>query len=190
MSARISVGNPAPAIAERALDGTDIHVPEGGRWTLLSFLRYGSCPMCNLRMRELAARLPELETSGIEVVIVLHSPEARALRYAPQTLRSHVIADPTRHLYVRYGVTPSWAKLLWSFVLPSFYLAFVKATVLRFWGGPIDGTYAMIPADFLIAPDGRVRLARYGKHIGDHASVPDVIDMTLEPVATSAASSS
>jgi hypothetical protein len=134
--------------------------------------------------------LSELEDANIGLVIVLHSPEARAARYAPQTLRSHVIADPTRHLYARYGVAPSWAKLLWSFVLPSFYLAFLKATVLRFWGGPIDGTYAMIPADFLIAPDGRVHLARYGTHIGDHAALPDVVDMTLEATRRSSASAS
>jgi thioredoxin-dependent peroxiredoxin len=171
----ILAGSMAPPIEERSIDGTAIWVPHGQRWTLLSFLRYGSCPMCNLRMRELSLALPRLEAAGIGVVVVLHSPEKRVLRYAPEALRSRVIADPSRSLYRRYGVATSWPRLLWSILLPSFYVAWVKATFYGYLGGPIDGTMAMMPADFLVAPSGRVEVAHSGAHIGDHVAVDAMI---------------
>jgi hypothetical protein len=43
-----------------------------------------------------------------------------------------------------------------------------------FWGGAVDNAIHFMPADFLIAPDGRVQVSHYGRHIGDHLAVPDV----------------
>ena len=59
---RFTVGEMAPAMTAHALDGTALGIPASAdgalHWMLVSFLRYASCPMCNLRMREIARALP------------------------------------------------------------------------------------------------------------------------------------
>ena len=35
----------------------------------------------------------------------------------------------------------------------------------------IDSSVRSMPADFLITPDGRIRFAHYGTHIGDHLAL-------------------
>ena len=62
-----------------------------------------------------------------------------------------------------------------SGILPSFYVAYVKTLVFGYWGGAVDRWWHAMPADFLITPDGTLRLARYGRHIVDHADVDAVL---------------
>ena len=177
---RLLIGQPAPRVTTVSLDGSELRVPRSGlggppRWTLVSFLRYASCPMCNLRMRELNQLLPTLEHEEIDLVIALHSPEGRARQFVPSALAPNAVADPTRVLYRRYGVSPSWLRTLWSVVLPSFYLAWGRAVLYGYWGGWIDGSFATMPADFLVTPEGRLAAVHYGRHIGDHLGIADLL---------------
>jgi thioredoxin-dependent peroxiredoxin len=149
----------------------------GDRVLLLSFLRYASCPMCNLRVHELRSAYPTLRGRGVEVAVVFHSPARSILRHAgKQDAPFPLIADPGRRLYALYGVERSWPRLAMSVVLPSFLVAAVKATALGYWGGRVDGDWARMPADFLIGPGGRVLVAHYGAHIGDHLAVSRALE--------------
>lgn len=175
---RLSVGDIAPPLSARSLTGTRIDVrgaKTDAQATLVSFLRYASCPMCNLRMRELVRALPSLRTRSIDVVVVLHSPVERALTFTPPELHSHTIADPTRVLYRQFGAELSWLGIVRTMLTPSFYVAFVKAMAFGYWGGMIDGTFASMPADFLVSADGRIIACRYGAHLGDHLSIDKAI---------------
>jgi thioredoxin-dependent peroxiredoxin len=143
-----------------------------GRVLLLSFLRYASCPMCNLRVRELRSAYPALRARGVEVAVVFHSPARSILRHAGRHDPPFpLIADPDRRLYAAYGVERSWPRLAMSVVLPPFLLAAAKASALGYWGGRVDGEWARLPADFLIGSGGRVLVAHYGAHLGDHLPV-------------------
>ena len=147
-----------------------------GAHLLLVFLRYASCPMCLLHVRQLRQRHAELRRAGLEVIAVFHSPVASIARHACRLeLPFRVIADPAFALYARYGVGSSWLGLTASAIMPSFYVAFARAMRLGFWGGAIDGEAARMPADFLISSDGTVRAAHYGRTIGDHLSLDTVL---------------
>jgi peroxiredoxin len=151
----------------------------GDRVLLLSFLRYASCPMCNLRVHELRSAYPTLRARGVEVAVVFHSPARAILRHVGrQDAPFPLIADPGRRLYALYGVERSWPRLVMSVVLPSFLVAAVKASALGYWGGRVDGEWARMPADFLIGPGGRVLVAHYGAHIGDHLRVAHALEHT------------
>ena len=148
----------------------------GDRLLLLSFLRYASCPMCNLRVHELRSAYPALRARGVELAVVFHSPARSILRHlGTQDAPFPLIADPGRRLYALYGVERSWPRLAMSVVLPSFLVAAVRASALGYWGGRVDGEWARMPADFLIGPGGRVLVAHYGAHIGDHLPVSQVL---------------
>jgi peroxiredoxin len=174
---KVLVGSKAPSLAgARDQRGNPVSLEgSAGRHVLLVFLRYASCPMCLLQVRELGQRHLELRDAGIEVIAVFHSPPSRIARHTSRlALPFPVITDPGRTLYVRYGVGSSWLGLGASAILPSFYVAFARAMRFGFWGGAVDGELARMPADFLISPDRRVCAAHYGRSIGDHLPLDEI----------------
>ncbi|HEX7263032.1 MAG TPA: AhpC/TSA family protein, partial [Candidatus Dormibacteraeota bacterium] len=52
---------------------------------------------------------------------------------------------------------------------------------LRLAGGPIG-----LPADFLIAPSGQIKAAKYGKHAYDQWSVDELIELAKGAAAQAA----
>ena len=179
-------GDAAPTFETVALDGTAIQVPAAGAWTLISFLRYASCPMCNLRVRELTLRTADLESHLVAWVAVFHSSAERLERHQHGDALRHVVADQRRVLYELYGVGRSWWGTLLTMLVPSFYWSVLRATALGYWGGAIDGSFHSMPADFLVSPDGVIRLAHYGRHIGDHSDVSSVVSAVQAPPSAGA----
>jgi peroxiredoxin Q/BCP len=172
-------GDNAPVFQAVTLDGNAIQVPTGGSWILISFLRYASCPMCNLRVRELSRATAELAARNVTWVAVFHSPAARLGRHFRGDASRHIVADPGRRLYELFGVGRSWWGMVITMLAPSFYWRFVRASALGYWGGLIDDSFHSMPADFLVSPDGEILLARYGKHIGDHLDLDSIAAAVL-----------
>jgi peroxiredoxin len=175
---QLQAGSQAPPLTgARDVGGNAVSLEvAAGTHVLLVFLRYASCPMCLLHVRELQQRYSELRQAGIEVIAVFHSPAVSLVRHAGRLgLPFPVVADPTFALYARYGVGSSWLGLTASAILPSFYAAYARAMRFGFWGGAIDGEVARMPADFLIFSDGTVRAAHYGRTIGDHLSLDEAL---------------
>jgi peroxiredoxin Q/BCP len=182
LAAPLRQGDAVPVFAATTLDGGAIKVPAGGRWILISFLRYASCPMCNLRVRELSRGTAELEARNVTWVAVFHSPASRLARHFHGDASRHIVADPGRRLYELFGVGRSWWGMVITMLAPSFYWRFVRASVLGYWGGLIDDSFHSMPADFLASPNGEILLARYGKHIGDHLDLDSIAAM-VQPAA-------
>jgi peroxiredoxin len=146
-----------------------------GRPLLLMFFRYASCPMCNLRLHDFAKEYPRLQAGkGLAAVAFFHSSAEAIKRHAGR--RDHVfpiVADPDLEIYLAFGVETSWARFLTSMVLPTFYYDWIRSMRHGFWGGA-DARMATMPADFLVGPDGRLRLVHYGNDIGDHLSLTEI----------------
>jgi len=159
-----------------------------GQLLLLSFYRYASCPLCNLRVHELLRYYPEWKAMGLEMVAVFESPVEHIHQYLDRHAAPFpIIPDPDRRLYQAYGVQPSWAGFIreWVRHLPMVFEAVVRK---RFLPGHMDGDWTMVPADFLIGPDLNVVDAFYGNHIGDHMPV-DRIERFLKLASSDTAAS-
>ncbi len=166
---RLVAGQPAPAFVADSVQGGPVALAalRGGP-VLLSFYRYASCPMCNLRLRDFARDFPAWRDRGLRFVAFFHSSAKRIRAHAgARAYPFSLVGDPAWRIYRAYGVETSWLRLLGSALLPSFYLDWARAMRYGFWGG-FDLQVSTMPADFLIDPDGRVALAHYGKSIGDH----------------------
>lgn len=142
-----------------------------GRPVLLSFMRYASCPMCNLRVRELVLAHERLSREGLTVLVVFQSTAESMQEYvgrqdAPFTL----IPDPDMTLYRLFEVERGWAGLL----APSNVVHAVKAFSKGFAPGRVEGPFDRLPADFLIGPDGRIDMAFYARAAGEHVPLEDV----------------
>ncbi len=76
-----------------------------------------------------------------------------------------VIADPGKKLYVEFGVE----RALRAIGDPRSWSAIVRGAARFGVGVPALGESAFgLPADFLIAPNGRILACKYGKHADDH----------------------
>lgn len=142
-----------------------------GRPVLLSFMRYASCPMCNLRMRELVLAHESLSREGLVVLVVFQSTAASMQEYvgrhdAPFAL----IPDPEMTLYRMYDVERGWAGLL----APSNVVDAVRAFSKGFAPGRIEGPFDRLPADFLIGAGGLIDMAFYARAAGEHVPLKDV----------------
>lgn len=183
MSGRLESGSPAPHFRTSDLVGEAIDLAGfRGRWLLLSFYRYASCPLCNLRVHALSARSAAWRAQGLDLVGIFQSPAAKMRQYVGrQGAPFPLIADPAQRLYGMYGVESNWRGFLkgWALRLPD-----IGRSVFgrRFLPGSVEGGIHRIPADFLIDPRGTIAQAYYGRDIGDHLPVE-----TIERLAFGAA---
>ena len=167
---RIQPGQPAKDFTIEDIAGHTIALTDyRDQRLMLSFYRYASCPLCNLRVQHLIQQYPSYREKGLQMIAVFQSPQASIRKYVgKQNIPFPVIADPARILYRQYGVESSW----YGFIKGSFRLsALISATAKGYLPGKMEGKKAMIPADFLIGPDLTVQMAYYGKDIGDHLPI-------------------
>lgn len=136
-----------------------------GQPVLLSFYRYASCPICNLRVHSLIQAQPRLAEQGLALVAVFQSPAATIASYVGQQHPPFpLLADPEMTLYRRFGVERGWRGLMaWPVIK-----AALAAMRQRFWPGVVNGPIDRLPADLLIDSNGLVAIAHYGRHIDDH----------------------
>jgi peroxiredoxin len=168
-------------LAEREL--TNIHsepvqIPDPARTVHLQFRRYAGCPVCNLHLRSIAVRHDELVAAGIREVVVFHSSADTMLPHQGE-LPFAAIADPDKKLYADFGVEATMSPL--AALKPRTWKAagraLTQAPSLK--GATGKGEQHMgLPADFLIAADGRVIAVKYGKRIDDHWSVDELLGLT------------
>ncbi len=137
-----------------------------GKRVMLSFFRDAACPFCNYRIYELTQKHKEWQEAGMEVVVVFSDTEDKVLEYVANRPRPFtMICDPDLELYTKYGVEKSSAALFKALFLDlgEIIRGFMKGAK------PTNNPHmTIVPADFLIDVDGRVRDLWYGKTTADH----------------------
>ncbi|WP_406040178.1 AhpC/TSA family protein [Micromonospora sp. NBC_00898] len=162
--------------------GSPVAVPDAERLIHLQFRRFAGCPVCNLHLRSIVKRHAEIEASGVREVVLFHSP-ADELREHTEDLPFAVVADPDKRLYRKFGVEAAPRPML----SPRAWLSILRAVLRSSWAVlrgrerppaavPHGGRFGL-PADFLIAPDGRVLAAKYGEHVYDQWSVDELLSL-------------
>lgn len=163
---RLRVGSQAPDFTTTSAEGAQVSLRDGAdKLRLLSFYRYASCPLCNVRLHELLGRWPDYAKGGLVGMAVFQSPPASVAMYmarhnAPFTL----IPDPDETLYGLYGLETSLTALL----RPQNLGKLREAAKMGFPQRKLEGTKTRLPADFLIDKHGLIREAHYGKTLYDH----------------------
>jgi len=165
---RLQTGEPAKPFEVTDIFGSRISLQDfEGQRLMLSFYRYASCPLCNLRVHQLVTRFDEFKSKHLTLLAFFQSPQASIAKYVGrQEVPFPIVADPERMVYRQYGVESSWAGFFIAGVtkLPRL----IKASLKGFFPGKMEGQTALVPADFLIGPDLKIEVAYYGNDIGDH----------------------
>lgn len=131
---------------------------------LLSFYRYASCPLCNLRIHKLISNYEKYQVKDLVVIAFFESPAESIKKYVEsQEPPFSLIPDPDRKIYKKYEVE----KSLFKYIKGLLNGKLLKAALLGFLPGKMENDKTMVPADFLIE-NGIIKEAYYGKDISDH----------------------
>jgi peroxiredoxin len=176
------VGDVFPTLELTATSGQRVTIPDpGGDYVHLQLRRFAGCPICSLHLRSIVTRHDEIRSRGIQEVVVFHSTAAELAKHEAE-LPFPLIADPERELYRRLGVERRLSSLLRLRALRAAVAgettAFGKHSTKAGALGPVNPTGGRLglPADFLIAPDGRISALKYGRHAYDQWTVDELLD--------------
>jgi peroxiredoxin len=162
-------GDIVPATTLKSVTGEPIKLPDPNRLVHLQFRRFVDCPICNTHIAELRGRAREIEAAGIKEVIVFHS-SAKSIGSYQKDVPFVLVGDPKKALYKEFGVKTSLGFMSFK-ALGALMRGIAHGHFgLRFSGGPLG-----LPGDFLIAPSGQIKAAKYGTHAYDQWSVDELI---------------
>ena len=178
-----SVAGPGSVVSARELTGVSgeaVPIPDPNRLVHLQFRRFAGCPICNVHLQSIVRRHDEIADAGIREVVVFHSTDDELRQYVGD-LPFAVIGDPVKALYAEFGVGSSPRSVLDPRAVPPTLAAMARPGYWRNRGGkPVTnphptGGHLGLPADFLIARDGRVLACKRGTHANDQWSVDEVL---------------
>jgi peroxiredoxin len=177
---RLQPGRTTPGRTLTTVLGNLVSIPAPDQFTHLQFRRFAGCPVCDLLLHSLARRHDEIAAASIREVVIFHSSTAELLPFAAD-LPFAVIADPTKKLYAEFGVESAFRALF----DPRSWIAIARgvwSSLVRTLGrkqplpslNPKGGRFGL-PADFLIAADGRIVARKYGAHAYDQWSIDEIL---------------
>jgi len=165
-------GDVLPPTVMKTVTGEAIKIPGAKNLVHLQFRRFVDCPICNTHIDELRRRAREIEAAGITEVIVFHS--------SPSSIRSYqkdvpflMVGDPQKALYRAFGGESSISFVSLNSLGAAFRgMAHGHFALRVVGGGPLG-----LPADFLIAPSGRINAVKYGTDAYDQWSVDELLGL-------------
>jgi peroxiredoxin len=177
-ASQLKAGDTFPNVRLQTIHGRDVAIPDAGyRWVHLQFRRFAGCPICNLHLHSFVERHGDITSAGIHEIVVFHSPNASLLPYQGQ-FPFDVIGDPEKKLYRQFGVESS----IYAILNPGAWKAIVESRRLKDKpSADPEGGVLGLPADILIAADGKVAASHYGKHAYDQWSVDELLAMVKKP---------
>jgi hypothetical protein len=184
-AAKIKTGMVVSRRVVESIRSEAFSIPQPDGLVHLQFRRFAGCPVCNLHLQSFVRRHDEIATAGVREVVVFHSTAGDLLHYEGGWPFA-VIADPDKRLYKEFGVEASAQALL----DPRVWLSILRAVFnslrdLIREGRPVPpvgprGGSLGLPADFLIAADGRVLACKYGVHADDQWSVDELLSLVRD----------
>lgn len=179
---RLLIGQIAPDFVTRDLAGRTVSLQAyRGAYVLLSFYRFAVCPVCNVRMRQLALRAEAYQRRGLYFIACVESSEANAHFYLDGLNYPFPLVPALGSgLYRTYGLESSVLGIAKGMLTRQGM--YREASRLHLGGWDVrrfDGAFGRLPADFLIGPDGRVLLAYYGRDHGDFLRL-EQLDLMLQ----------
>jgi peroxiredoxin len=171
---QLHAGDSFPETHLKNIHGAEVDIPDAKtRFVHLQLRRFAGCPICNLHLQSFVLRHKELEAAGIHEVVVFHSPDSSLLPFQGH-FPFDVIGDPQKKLYTEFGVQSS----IYSILNPGAWSAMFKGHGVKDkpTGDPEGGPLGL-PADFLVAPDGKVIASHYGRHAYDQWEVDEVLTL-------------
>ncbi|MNQ50830.1 putative peroxiredoxin bcp [compost metagenome] len=176
-SQKLKVGEKAPNFEAVDTNGEIIKLSSyKGQKVFIAFFRYAGCPVCNFRIHELIENYDSIRSKGYKIIAIYESNNDTLREYIKETpIPFTVIGNPNLRLYKEYRVEKSFWKMLGSAFKKQPKEAMKKGNKQFSKKYKRDGHLNRIPADFLIDEKGLLTTVHYGKNIGDHLPLSEIL---------------
>ena len=153
--------------------GQQYYKEAGDNTSVLIFLRYIGCPVCQMEMARIKQDIDRFNSKNAGVFVILQSrPEIAAKLARKNDWPFTIVCDPEAEIFLKYGVTHGG---LLKYLHPAGLMAVVKATFKGFRHGKFEGRETQTPAVFIADADRRITYAYYGKNISDVPSTETIL---------------
>ena len=172
---KVSTGDNAPALVLPAIDGSTFDMQSvRGKKVILTFFRFSTCPLCNMRIRKIKQRWNEFSQDTVMVGVFDATIADLTKRMKKHDIPFTIVADESYAAFESNGVTKSFAKFMWGAAKSP--LTLLQATLRGYVPLTMSiGKLSTIPVDMLIDENGRVVDAHYCKDTADHMSLDRMI---------------
>jgi len=171
----INTGDKAPPIVLPAIDGTTFDMAAmKGKKVILTFFRFSSCPLCNMRIRCIVKRWGEFSTDTVMVGVFDAKVGELKKRMKKHDVPFAIVADETYEQFENNGVKKSFFKFMLGALKSPVTL--LQATLRGYVPLTMSlSKFSTIPVDVLIDETGTVVEAHYCKDTADHMSIDKMI---------------
>ena len=173
--AQLSSGDEAPQFTLPAIDGSTFNMADmKGKRVILTFFRFSTCPLCNMRIRRIIQRWNEFSKDAVMVAVFDAKVGELQKRMKKHDAPFVVVADETYEQFNKNGVKKSFFKFMWGALRSP--LTLLQATLRGYVPLTLSiSKLSTIPVDILIDEEGKVVEAHYCKDTADHLSLERMI---------------
>lgn len=165
---QIEVGAQVPSFEVTDGHGDLWRIPqvlEAGKPLLLVFLRHLGCPLCRQRVDELKEEHALFVEAGVELLVITQSSAKRVAKFASkQSIPYGIVGDREKRLYDLFGVKRGG---LGQYATGRVVAKTVRAATKGYLHGRFEGDEFQMPAELIVAPDGRIAWSHYGTDVAD-----------------------
>ena len=172
---QIVTGDTAPQFTLPAIDGSTFNMADmKGKRVILTFFRFSTCPLCNMRIRRIVQRWNEFSKDAVMVAVFDAKVGDLQKRMKKHDAPFVVVADETYEQFNKNGVKKSFFKFMWGAMRSP--LTLLQATLRGYVPLTLSiSKLSTLPVDILIDEDGKVVEAHYCKDTADHLSLDRMI---------------
>jgi peroxiredoxin len=172
---KLKAGDKFPAMSLTTTKGKELSIPvPGAKFAHVQFRRFSGCPICDTHIAFLRAAAPKLGERGIHEVLFFHSTLSEVQSFH-KDLPFDAVADPAKRYYRQVGVGKSYFATLHLSSLWAGIVGMARGRV-GLWA---TGGIFSLPAEFLVASDGRIAASKYGLHAYDQWSVDELLNLAV-----------
>jgi len=173
---KLTINQQAPDFSTTDVSGNAIHLKKfNGQKVYVAFERNAGCPVCNLHTHQLLKQAESFSRKNMAVLMIYESTPEKMKEYlGDEQYPFHFIADPQNELYKKYYVEQSLGKMMKSM----FHGIMTKAMQgKKLFKSNIsqDGHTTTIPSEFIIDENGKLSKVHYGRFVGDHLPIQELI---------------
>ncbi len=155
--------------------GLEFYKAAGENPSVLIFLRYQGCPVCQMEMASLKHEIDLFAQKDAGVFVFLQSsPEVVASAANKEDWPFTIVSDPSGDIFRLYSVMPGG---ILKYLHPAGLMAAIKATFKGHKHGKFEGMETQLPAAFIVGTDKTIIYAYYGKNISDVPSPKTLSDI-------------
>jgi len=172
---QLVLGDAAPEITLPAIDGSTFDMSQmRGKKVILTFFRFSSCPLCNMRIRRLTQRWNEFSKDTVMVGVFDAGLDELQKRMKKHEVPFTIVADEHYDHFEKNGVKKSFGRFMLGAAKSPITL--LQATLRGYVPLTMSiSKLSTIPADILIDEQGKVVEAHYCKDTSDHLPIDRMI---------------